>query len=83
MSLYSLDLVNLETSQLNLQKGLTEGSFSVNSTGKLFAGVPANIALEQTINANAETMLNDIMTFADISTTIYLFIYLFIYLLFI
>ena len=34
MSLYSLDLDNLETSQPNLQKILAEGGFSVNKTGK-------------------------------------------------
>ena len=30
MSLYSLDLANLETSQPNLQKIFTEGGFSIN-----------------------------------------------------
>ena len=48
MSLYSLDLANLETSQLDLQKILTEGGFSVNRTGKSFATVPVDMALEQT-----------------------------------
>ena len=49
MSLYSLDLANLETSQPDLQKSLTEGGFNVNRTGKSFASVPIDMALEQTV----------------------------------
>ena len=68
MSLYSLDLANLETSQPDLQNILTEGGFGVNRTGKSFASVPLDMALKQTINANAESRLKGIMVFADIST---------------
>ena len=39
MSLYSLDLPNLEASQPDLQKILTEADFSLNRTGKSFVGV--------------------------------------------
>ena len=39
MSLYSLDLPNLEASQPDLQKIVTEGGFSLNRTGKSFASV--------------------------------------------
>ena len=70
MSLYSLDLASLETSQPNLQKILTEGGFSVNKTIKSFASVPVDMALEQTINANAKSWLKGIMAFADISTAV-------------
>ena len=70
MFLYSLDLTNLETSQPDLQKILTEEGFSVNRTGKAFACVPADMALEQTINANAKSWLKGIKAFADISTTV-------------
>ena len=49
MSLYSLDLANLETSQPDLQKSLTEGGFNVNRTGKSFASVPVDMALQQTV----------------------------------
>ena len=69
MSLYSLDFANLETSQPELQKILTEG-FSVNRTGKSFASVPVDMALKQTISANAESRLKGIMAFADISTAV-------------
>ena len=70
MSLYSLVLGNLETSQPNLQNIFTEGGFSVNRIGKLFASVPVDIALEQTINENEKSQLEGIMAFADISTAV-------------
>ena len=70
MSLYSLHLANLETSQPYLQKISTEGGFSVNRTGKSFASVPVDMALEQRINANAKSRLKRIMAFADISTAL-------------
>ena len=61
MSLYSIDLANLETSQPNLQK-VTVGGFSINRTGKSTACVPVDA------NANAKSRLNDIMSFAEIFT---------------
>ena len=70
MSLYSLDIANLETSQSNLQNVLTEGGFSVNRTRQSFASVPVDMALEQTINTNAKNSLKGIMAFADISTAV-------------
>ena len=65
-----LDLGNLETSQPNLKKIFTEGAFSINRTEKSFASVPVDIALEQTINANAKSRLKGIMAFANISTAV-------------
>ena len=70
MSLYSLDLANLETSQPNLQKIFTEGRLNINRTGKSFASFPVDIAFEQTINANAKSRLKGITAFADISTAV-------------
>ena len=70
MSLYSLDIANLETSQSDLQNVLTEGGFSVSRTRQSFASVPVDMALEQTINANAKNSLKGIMAFADISTAV-------------
>ena len=70
MSLYSLDFSNLETSQLNLQNILTEGGFCFNRTGKSFAGVSVDIALEQTTNTNAKSRLKGIMGFADTSKAV-------------
>ena len=48
MSFYFLNLANLKTRQLDLLKVSTEGGFSVNRTGKSFAGVPLEMALERT-----------------------------------
>ena len=62
-----LRLANLETSQTNLQKILTE-SFSVSRTEKSFASVPVDVALKQTVSANAKSPLKGIMAFAEIST---------------
>ena len=70
MCLYSLDLANLETSQSDLQKILTERCFSVNRTGKSLVSVPVDRALEQTINANAKSRMKGIMAFAGISTVV-------------
>ena len=42
----------------------------MNRIGKLFASVPVDIALEQTINENAKSRLEGIMAFADISTAV-------------
>ena len=61
-----LRLANLETSQTNLQKILTE-SFSVIRTEKSFASVPVDVALKQTVSANAKSPLKGIMAFAEIS----------------
>ena len=70
MFLYSLAFANLETSQPDLQKILTEGGFSVNRTGKSFASVPVDMTIEQTISASANSWLKGIMAFADISTAV-------------
>ena len=42
----------------------------MNRIGKLFASVPVDIALEQTINENEKSRLEGIMAFADISTAV-------------
>ena len=70
MSLYSLDLSNLGTSQPDQQKILTDGGFSVNRTGKPFASVPDDMAFEKTINENPKRWLMGIMALADISTAV-------------
>ena len=62
--------VFLIPSQHDLATILTEGGFSVNRTGKSFAKVPVDMALEQTINANAKNGLMGVMAFADISTAV-------------
>ena len=53
--MYSLDFANLETSQPNLRKILIARGFCVSRIGKSFASFPVDMALEQTINANAKS----------------------------
>ena len=61
-----LRLANLETSQPDLQKISTEGGFSVNRTGKSFASVPVDLALEQTMQMQRVGL----RVFAGISTAV-------------
>ena len=44
--------------------------YNHNRTGKSFASVPDDVALEQTIDANAKSRLKGIMVFAEISTAV-------------
>ena len=55
ISLYSLDFASLETSQTDLRKILIARGFCVNRTEKSFASFPVDMALGQTINANAKS----------------------------
>ena len=61
---------NLETSQSDLENILTKGGFSVNRTGQSFGSVPVDVALEQTINTNAKSLLKGIILFAEISAAV-------------
>ena len=65
-----LEFLRLETSQPDLQKILSKGGFSVNRTGKSFGSVPVDVALEQTINTNAKSLLKGIILFAEISEAV-------------
>ena len=67
MSLYSLDLPNLEASQPDLQKILTEGGFQPQQNRKIICWcIPVEMAVEQRINANAKSWLKGIMASPDI-----------------
>ena len=67
MVLYSLELVNLNP---HIKEMLKSGCFSVNRTGKSFANVAVDMALEQTINAEAKNRLKGIMKYADVATAV-------------
>ena len=67
MVLYALWLVNLET---DTKKLLQDGAFSINRTGKNFAQVPVDMALEQTINADAKNCFKGIMKYANIASAV-------------
>lgn len=47
-----------------------KGAFSVNRSGNTFAGVPADMALEQSINVHAKNCLKGIIVYADINPTL-------------
>ena len=62
--LYALEL-------LNIAKMLRNDGFTINRTGNLFGNVGVDMALEQTINAEAKKYrLKRIMAYADISTAL-------------
>ena len=67
MVLYSLELENLDP---EIDKILRSGGFSVNRSGKPFSQVPFDMALEQTINADAKNRLKGIMKYADVTTAV-------------
>ena len=67
MSLYSLDLPNLEASQPDLQKILTEGGFQPQQNRKIICWcIPVEMAVEQRITANAKSWVKGIMASPDI-----------------
>ena len=51
-------------------EALIKRAFSINRSGNAFPGVPANISLEQSINAHAKNPLKGIMTYADIDSAV-------------
>ena len=65
--LYSLELENLDP---EIDKILRNGGFSVNRSCKPFSQVPVDMALEQTINADAKNRLKGIMKYADVATAV-------------
>ena len=67
MVFYSLELANLNT---EIKAMLRNGGFSVNRSGKPFSEVAVDMALEQTINADAKNRLKGIMKYADVSTAV-------------
>ena len=66
MTRYTIELVNLK----NEKRQLMKGAFSVNRSGNTFAGVPADMALEQSINVHAKNCLKGIIVYADINPTL-------------
>ena len=63
ITLYALEL-------LNIAEMLRNGGFTINGTGGPIRNVGVDMALEQTINAEAKNRLKGIMAYADISTAV-------------
>lgn len=67
MTYYSLELANLKEEKPELLKVLKDGAFAIYRTGRR---VGIDMALEQTINAEAKSRLKGVVAFADISTAV-------------
>ena len=70
MAYYALELSNLHNDKPEVFELLQKGAFSMNRSGKPFSGVGVDMALEQTINAEAKSCLRGIIPYADVSTAV-------------
>ena len=70
MTLYALELLNLENKNPEVELQLRSGGFSVNRSGRKFSNVGVDMALEQTINAEGKNRLKGIIGYADISSAV-------------
>ena len=67
MTYYAPELVNLRIEKPEVMEALMKRAFSINRSGNVFAGVPVDMALEQSINAHAKNRLKGIMAYVDIN----------------
>ena len=65
-----MELSNLKDERPAIFEALINGAFSVSRTGNQFAGVGTDMALEQTINAHANSRLKGVMQYADVSMAV-------------
>ena len=70
MTYYALELENIQNEKPQVIENLKNGAFSVNRTGKAFSIVAVDMALEQTINAEAKKRLKGIMAFTDVNSAV-------------
>ena len=70
MTLYVLELLNLENENPEVELQLISGGFSVNWSGRKFSNVGDDMALEQTINTEAKNRLKGIIGYADTSSAV-------------
>ena len=70
MTYYALELENIQNEKPQVIEYLKNGAFSVNCTGKAFSIVAVDMALEQTINAEAKKRLKGIMAFTDVNSAV-------------
>ena len=70
MTLFALELLNLENKNSEVELQLRSGDFSVNRSGRKFSNVVVDMALEQTKNAEAKSRLKGIIGCADISSAV-------------
>ena len=70
MTYYALELENIQNEKPQVIEYLKNGAFSVNRTGKAFSIVAVDMALEQTISAEAKKRLKGIMAFTDVNSAV-------------
>ena len=70
MTYYALELENIQNEKPQVIEYLKNGAFSENRTGKAFSIVAVDMALEQTINAEAKKRLKGIMAFTDVNSAV-------------
>ena len=66
----TLELTNVKNEKPEVMEALTKRAFSINRSGNAFAGVPVDMALEESINAPAKNCLKGIMANANIDSTV-------------
>ena len=70
MTYYALELVYIKNETPEVMEALMKGAFSINRSGNAFAGVPVDMALEQSINAHAKNRLKGIIAYANIDSAV-------------
>ena len=70
MTLYALELLNLENKNPEVELQLRSWCFPVNRSGRKVSNVGVDVAIEQTINAEAKSRLKGITDYADISSPV-------------
>jgi len=65
MTVYLIKLLNLETESPEVKTALSQGGLSIKRSGKSFSSVPVDMALEQTVNADAASKFTGITSFAN------------------
>ena len=68
MHRYYLNLANIDTSHPGLRNVLENGAFTVKRTGNSFSRTPADLTLEQTVNADQASRLTGITSFTTLAT---------------
>ena len=66
----TLELTNVKNEKPEVMEALTKRAFSIKRSGNAFAGVPVDMALEESINAPAKNCLKGIMANANIDSTV-------------
>lgn len=65
MTVYLLKLLNIENEAPDIKHALSQGGLSIRRTTNSFSRVPVDMALEQTINADAASRFTGITAFAN------------------